>query len=330
MLGCAADNGEMQEEQRNGEDYMDNRNFPELHCEARKHAEDQAEEKPVQSGCSESPLWDPQESDCLPSIFLAAFLVLLFVSVSVLLLRHETVRFPLRDHKSLSPNRVRLPQEDFQSLRLLFPNQPESTWTTFRRYVSNSLGKCHLERPWILVGIGPRDASKTLLCFTKAMLSLQAQQKSIEVRLLDPTSAWLPLMGSFENRTWAITSAKVLVGRRSLPSGLVVSLQSALSGKGEVTKTTFALVLKGVEQIQEKVLLQRLTSLLVSGILSRIHLNTDRGLNKVMTDNGNFPVLFIKSEQFLEDRWLCLLKKAYVTSHPSGERCFLSALGQVD
>ncbi|KAM6431140.1 uncharacterized protein PHA67_001921 [Liasis olivaceus] len=296
MLGCSADqDGETQEGQRDDVGYVDHRNFPEVRCGARKRAEDQAEEKSVQSGCSESPSWEPQESDCLPSIFLAVFLVLIFVSVSVLLLCHQTVHFPLRDHKAWSPNRV----------RLLFPNQPESTWMTFQRYVCNPLGKSHLEELWILVGIGPGDASKTLLCFTKVMLSLLTRQKSMEVQFRDPTSAWLPQMGSFENRTWVISSVKVLVGQRNLPSGLVVSLQSALNGKGEATKTTFALVLNGMEQIPEKFLLQRLTPSLVSGILSSVHLNTDRRPNKLMTDNGNFPVLFITSEQYLEGGFVC-------------------------
>ncbi|XP_039178915.1 uncharacterized protein LOC120298852 [Crotalus tigris] len=277
-------------------------NVPELCCGARKHTEDQRDEKSGQSGCSEAPAWQPQESDCLPSIFLATFLALVFVSVSVVLLCHENVHLPLRDLKDLSPQSVHLPKEVVQSLHLFFPNQLESTWRTFLRYVGNPLRKSHLEDPWILVGIGPGDASRTLLCFTKMTLSLLTQQKPLSVEFLDSPSPWLPPMGSSENRTWVITSVKVLRGEKSLLSGLVVSLQSLRNGKGEATKKTFALVGKGVEQIWEKFLLQRSIPSLISGVLS---LNPERRPDEMMVDQENFLVLFITFEQYLESGLVC-------------------------
>ncbi|KAG8142037.1 hypothetical protein E2320_006676 [Naja naja] len=295
----------MQERQREDESYIDSGNFPELRCGAGKHTEDQTDEKCEEPGTSEGPPWQPQESDCLPSIFLAVFLAFVFVSVSMVLLYHETVHFSLRDLKGLSPNSVHLPKEDVQSLPLFFPNQPESTWGIFLRYV---LGKSHLEEPWILVGIGPGDPSQTLLCFTKMMLSLLTQQKSISVEFLDPTRSWLPPMGSSENRTWVISSVKVLWGQESLPGGLVVSLQSVLDGKGEATKYAFAHVGNGVEQIREGSLLQRLTPSLISRILS---LNPNRRLSKVMIDHENFLVLFVTSEQYLESGLLPMKPPGY-------------------
>ncbi|XP_026542533.1 uncharacterized protein LOC113424862 [Notechis scutatus] len=303
MLDCSAHKGgDMQERRREDERYTDNGNFPELRCGARKHTEDQADEKCGEPGSSEGPPWQPEESDCLPSIFLAAFLAFVFVSVSMVLLCHETVHFSLRDLKALSPNSVHLPKEDVQSLPLFFPNQPESTWGTFLRHVCNPLGKSRLEEPWILVGIGPGDPSQTLLCFTKMMLSLLTQQKSISVEFLDATSPWLPPMGSSKNRTWVISSVKVLWGQESLPGGLVVSLQSILEGKGEATKNAFALVGNGVEQSRERPLLQRLTPSLISRILS---LNPNRRLSKAMIDHENFLVLFVTSEQYLESGLVC-------------------------
>lgn len=285
----------MQERRKDDESRTDNGNLPELCCGARKHTEDQADEK---SGCSESPSWQPQESDCLPSVFLAAFLALVFVSVSMVLLCHETVHFPLAS----SPNTVHLPEEDFQSLHLFFPNQPESTWRTIQRYICNPSGKYHLEKPWILVGNGPGDTSWTLLCFTKRMLSLLTRQKSIGVEFLDSTSLWLPPMGPSENRTWLISSVKVLWGGKGAPSGLVVSLQSPLDGKGEVTKNAFALVGNGEEQIQERFLLQRLTPSLISRILS---LSSDRRPKEMTIDHEDFLVLFVSPEQYLESGLVC-------------------------
>lgn len=290
---------EMQERRRDDESCMDNGNVPELCCGARKHTdEDQTEEKSAESGCSDGPSWQPQESDCLPSVFMAAFLALVFVSVSMVLLCHGTVHFSLRDLKALSLNTAHLPKEDFQSLHLLFPNQPESTWRTILR----SVCKSHLEEPWILVGIGPGDASRTLLCFTKMMLSLLTRQKSIGVELLDSTSPWLPPMGSSENKTWLISSVKVLWGEQSLPRGLVVTWQSLLDGKGEVAKNSFALLGDGVEQIREKFPLQRLIPSLISRILS---LNHDGRPKKVMIDHEDYLVLFIISEPYLKSGLVC-------------------------
>ncbi|XP_026568391.1 uncharacterized protein LOC113444045 [Pseudonaja textilis] len=298
MSDCSAHKGgEMQERRKEDESYTDNGNFPELRCGARKHTEDQTDEKCGEPGSSEGLPWQPEESDSIPSIFLAAFLAFVFVSVSMVLLCHKTVHFSLRDPNTLSPNSVHLPKEDVQSLPLFFPNQPESTWGTFLRYVCNPLGKSHLEEPWILVGIGPGDTSRTLLCFTKIMLSLLTQQKSIHIEFLDPTSPWLPPMGSSKNRTWVISSVKVLWGQESLPGGLVVSLQSILDRKGEATKKAFALVGNGGEQSREGSLLQRLTPSLISRILS---LNPNRRLSKVMIDHENFLLLFVTSEQYLE------------------------------
>lgn len=294
--------GEMQERRRDDESSMDNRNLPELCCGARKHTEDQRDEKSGQSGCLENPAWQPQESDCLPSISLAVFLALVFVSVSMVLICHQTVHLPLRDLKALGPHSVCLPKEVVQSLHLFFPNQLESTWRTVLRYVCNPLGKSNLEEPWILVGTGPGDVSQTLLCFSKMMLSLLTQAKSIGVGFLDSTSPCFPSMGSSENRTWVITSVKVLRAEKSLLSGLVVSLQSLLNGKGEATEKTIALLGNGVEQIWEKFLLQRSIPPLISGILS---LNPDRRTNKMMVDQENFLVLFITFEQYLESGLVC-------------------------
>ncbi|XP_058015495.1 uncharacterized protein LOC131186175 isoform X2 [Ahaetulla prasina] len=303
MLDCSTDDGEIQGRRReDDESCADDRNVPELGCGARKHNEDQTEEKSGESRCSEGPSWQPRESDCLPSIFLAAFLALVFVSVSVVLLCHETIHFPLRDLKAASPNPVHLPKEEFQFLHLFFPNQPESTWRTILRYVCNPSGKSHLEEPWILVGIGPGDTSRTLLCFAKRILSLLTQQKSIGVEFLDSTSPWLPPMASSENRTWLISSVKVLWGEESPLSGLVVSLQSLLDGKREVTKTAFALLGNGVEHIQERFLMHRLTPSLISSVLS---LNPDRGPKMMMIDHEDFLVLFITSEEYLESGLAC-------------------------
>ncbi|XP_070614612.1 uncharacterized protein [Erythrolamprus reginae] len=296
MLDCSADNEEMEERRRDDESCMDNRNLQEPSCDTRKHTEDQTDEKSQESGCSGGPSWQPQESDCLPSILLAALLALIFVSVSVVIICQEAVHFPLRDLKALSPNGDGCPKGNLQSLPLFFPNQPKTTWRTVLRYIDNP----RPEESWILVGIGPGDTSQTLLCFTKTMLSLPTQAKSIGVEFLDSTSPWLPPMGSSENTTWLISSVKVLQAEKSLLNGLVVSLESHQHGKGEVTKNTFALV---GEQIQERLLLQRLMPSLISRILT---LNPDRGLKTMTIDREDFLVLFVAAEPYLESGLVCL------------------------
>ncbi|XP_034968815.2 uncharacterized protein LOC118083896 [Zootoca vivipara] len=284
---------------------FDCRNFPEEPCcEPWKRAEVEARERSAPSASTETPAPDLQDSDFLPSVSLAAFLALVFVFVSMILLHHGNSHLSLGDYRAASPTKNQLPKSRLGLLRLLFPNQPETTWQILQQYIRGQLGGTNPDKPWVLVTAGLGDARSTLLCLTKATLSLLTEESAVKLRYLEQSSVWLPWRGILENGTCDISAAEIYVGQSLVPYGIMVSTWSSVDGKQLATKINLAVLLNGMKRAREEFLLQVLTPRLVSDILNTV-LFADRAVDKLVTCNGSFLVLLVRSEQYLERGFVC-------------------------
>lgn len=283
------------------ESYLDCEDAPAPPSESQEAAEMESGE----GQSSEIFLWEPQHSDCLPSVFLAISLALVFILVSWLLLPCDKgSHVLLHDCQAMRSNESCTTVPCIGSLRLLFPNQPESTWQVLQQHVSHEPFGRQTDGAWILAAVGRGDVRNTLLCFLKAILLLVTEEHTVGIRFVEQNSAWLPRMGVRGNGTSAVTTTEIYVGPSRIPHGVMVSLRSSMPGNQLGSRISLAWILNMTDQARKEFLLHSLTPVTVFGFLSRVCF-ANRVPNELKTTQGSIPVLLVRPEWYLEEGRFC-------------------------
>lgn len=285
--------------QRSEENYLECGNVPDPSGDFHEHGEMEFEEgRRAPSPSSEMLLWDPQDSDCLPSVTLAVVLAIVFVLVSWFLLPCDKGgHVLLQDCWASRSNKSCPPVTCLRSLRLLFPNQPETTWRVLQQHIRGPPHRRHVDGAWILPMIGRGDSRNTVLCFLKGIISLVTDGGAIGIRFLEGSGAWLPWADFLGNGTSAIATTEIYVGPSRVPYGMMVSLWRLTSGNQLGALLSLAWVLNVEEAAREEFLLHGLTPEAVSDFLSRVP-------DEPMAQR-NVPMILVRPEWHLEGGFLC-------------------------
>ncbi|CAM4647093.1 unnamed protein product [Lepidochelys olivacea] len=280
-------------------------NMPVSLCEPRNQVEMESRERQVPSASPEPVSLRPEDSDFLPSVRLAGILCLVFILVSLFLIYGNTGRVPFNHCRALRSSGVCSLDYKLSPFRLLFPNQPETTWRALQRSVSGLRWADHPEGFGVsLVAVGLGDVRNTLFCLSKWTLSLlatgQGLPPSVRVQILDSKSTQLPWGGYPETRTYL---SIIYEREKFAPYGMTVVIQRSFDGSPFATETTFALLTNSTDQAGENSL-HNLTFSLASDILSSIS-RTGRVPDKLWATARSLPVLVMRPEPYLEGGFIC-------------------------
>ncbi|XP_042333825.1 uncharacterized protein LOC121936088 [Sceloporus undulatus] len=292
-MACIAHDGGMQKDKGHS---FESWNFPECHCTLQKCAETNTGERSSLSSSSEMTSPEPQDSDFLPSLFLAAALAILFIFVSILLLHHDNSHIPLGDYRAWSLRKTYRLENSLKPLHFFFPNHPETTWQALHHCTQDQLGRIQHNRVGILVATEPRNGSITLLCLVKMTLSFLTKECAMKVQLLDQGSGWYPWRDFLESWTCHVSTAEIYMGQSLLPYGLMAPWGHSFDRK----EFNLILSLNGTGQAQEEFLLLTSAPVLVSDILDAIHFANGGPEKLTLATNKSFVVLLVRPRQNLE------------------------------
>ncbi|XP_069039536.1 uncharacterized protein [Lepisosteus oculatus] len=234
-----------------------------------------------------------QESDFLPSVCLAALLLLIFSVVSCVFIFSDPGSLP-SPHPPAVPRPPRLASSSdgrLARLRLLFPGQREALW--------HGLGLATRERPLshALVLLGGRESQNTLLLFTRSLLSALggcgAPTKTLRLGYLPAGQQVLPTQ-------WG-AAFTVVVETMNGVGGVMVELRREGEGKAVALVTTVVILPESYSAQEQNQLLEAGVSA-VEEFLQTLNHTAPGSAGGLRTDK---TVLIVEPEGFPDSLFYC-------------------------
>ncbi|XP_029470059.1 uncharacterized protein LOC115097977 [Rhinatrema bivittatum] len=271
-----------------------------------KYAAWRAEELTYRAGCL--PVAGPEESDFLSSVSLAVILLLVFISVSSVLVFADAHPLPVT---TCWPSAVCHRISSLARLRLLFPSQSETLW----RMLELSLGNQWqlpdlpggLRIPLAAVGLG--ESRNTVLCLSKNLISQlsvadQILFPAVGSKLLDFSPSELYWGPSAEVGSHLLSVSVVGMRQGHAAYGINVALHHSLAAGPAVWRTMLGLSPSSVDTVEQS-WLQNVTSSIVSLLLERVGKNKRVPEGLWVMGLGPLPVLSVEPEPALERVFFC-------------------------
>ncbi|XP_043913721.1 uncharacterized protein LOC122790284 [Protopterus annectens] len=250
-----------------------------------------------------------EESDFLPSVRLAFFLLLVFTVVSYFLADCSSNPAVPLNHTSFKLHSCQLRECKRNEQRFLFPSQTEATWRTLDEALNHYHRMASSNSRLGLIVIGQGQARNTVFCFSKTILSLLVMTEhstfhEVKTKILDYSNSLLSWNSSQEIAKQMITIAIILQRARHSPYGLSVCLQHSSDGNPLVLKTVTAMLPNNLET-SEECFLQNIASALVSQISIIMRHTATAKSNISVIESESLSILFVKPEDSLEHGFSC-------------------------
>ncbi|XP_069465566.1 uncharacterized protein [Ambystoma mexicanum] len=247
-----------------------------------------------------------EDSDFLPSVRLAAVLLLIFALVSSLLLYSSASQASIA-HSRRVVRSSRVIQHDYrlEKLRLLFPTQTEKTWWTLERSLSKQWltekSSDGISVPFVAFAQG--SSRNTLLCLAKTIVSLLSATEQVQFPVarsqLVSSSPIHSCWGQSCTSEWpALSVAVVGLKKGCVPYGIHVGVYCSHDGGSSLLQTTLSLRPAVDHPVDHWI--HNVTSDIASELLGGI--DRSGGVPGMVL---SMPVLQVYPEHYLESGFVC-------------------------
>ncbi|XP_030063561.1 uncharacterized protein LOC115473068 [Microcaecilia unicolor] len=273
-------------------------------CAARR-----MEELTCRAGClplAHSPR--PLESDFLSSVSLAVILLLVFISVSPILVSSSAKPLPLTACWTTGAcHRI----ASLAHLQFLFPSQSETLWRSLDLSLRNQwqLSSLSGRLRILLAAVALGESRNTLLCLSRNLVSQlsvmdQIPLSTVRSKLLDFSPSDLYGASSLEVVSHVLSVSVVFMRQGHAAYGINVALYSSLAGSPAAWRTMLSLSPSNMDTLEES-WLQNVTSSIVFDLLESIVKNRKVPESAWVTGMNHLPILSIKPEPALEKGFVC-------------------------